>query len=164
MKYNYEGRQMMKTIEQKLKVLLKIAALFNASDMKWAVGASLLLYLKGYVEKFNDIDLLIYEEDAPKAKELMMKIGELQKLEGNHYKANHFYVFMVDGVEVDIMGTYIVTKDGIDYEIGLEKDARIEFITMGGQFVPLDSIPMWRRHYDVMGRQAKVDLIDRMTM
>lgn len=154
----------MKTIEQKLKVLLKISALFHSADIKWAVGASLLLYLKGYIETFNDIDLLIYEEDAPKAKELMKELGELQKLDGNHYKADHFYIFMVDGVEVDIMGNYIVTKDGIDYEIGLEENAQIEWITICGQSIPLDSVSMWRRHYDVMGRQAKVDLIDRMTI
>ena len=138
--------------------------MFNSADIKWAVGASLLLYLKGYIETFNDIDLLIYEEDAPKAKELMKELGELQKLDGNHYKSEHFYIFIVDGVEVDIMGNYTVTKDGVDYEIGLEENAQIEWITICGQAIPLDSVSMWRRHYDVMGRQAKVDLIDRMTI
>ncbi len=121
----------------------------------------MLLYLKGYVDIFNDIDLLIDEEDAAKAKACMDEIGQLQKLERNHYKAEHFYIFMVNGIEVDIMGTYFVEKDGVEYEIALEKDADIEFINLAGQSIPLDSIVRWRRHYDVMGRQSKVDIIDK---
>ena len=155
----HEDERIMK-IEQKLKVLSKIAGLFNKGEIKWAVGASLLLYLKRYVETFNDIDLLICEEDASKAKDLMMEIGELQLLDGNQYRADHFYVFMVDGVEVDIMGSYFVMKDGAEHKISLEKDAVTEPMIIHGNAVPLDSVRAWRRHYDVMGRQNKVDLID----
>ena len=151
----------MRTIEEKLHVLTKIADKFNRDGIRWAVGASLLLYLKGYVDTFNDIDLLIDENDAFRAKERMMELGEMEPPRPNQYKAAHFYIFDVDGVEVDIMGSYIVNKDGEDFVIELPKDAQIEWITIEDQRIPLDSIPMWRRHYDVMGRQWKVDLIDR---
>ena len=40
----------MKTINEKLIVLKKIAEKFNQADIRWVVGASLLLYLKGYVD------------------------------------------------------------------------------------------------------------------
>ncbi len=151
----------MKSIEEKLKVLSKIAERFNQAHIHWAVGGSLLLYLKGYTERFNDIDLLIYNHDAGKAKELMMELGQMRVLDRNCYRAEHFYIFDVDEVEVDIMGDYYVPKDGVEHRIGLEKDAQIEWMHLGSQMVPLDSIPMWRRHYDVMGRQGKVDMIDR---
>ena len=152
----------MKTIEEKLNVLAKIADLFNGAQLNWAVGASLLLYLKGYTDHFNDIDLLIYDEDAPKAKELMHQLGQMRRLDRNQYRADHFYIFDVDEVEVDIMGDYYVPKNGVEERIALDKDAQIEWIQMGSHRIPLDSIPMWRRHYDVMGRQNKVDMIDRI--
>ena len=152
----------MKTIEEKLKVLSKIAESFNQARLHWAVGGSLLLYLKGYTDHFNDIDLLIYEEDAGTARDLMMDLGPMRVLDRNCYRAQHFYIFDVDEVEVDIMGDYYVMKDGVEHRVALEKDAQIEWIQLGSQRIPLDSIPMWRRHYDVMGRQGKVDMIDRM--
>ena len=151
----------MKTIEEKLKVLSKIAESFNKVHIHWAVGGSLLLYLKGYTEHFNDIDLLIYNDDAGRAKELMTELGQMRVLDRNCYRAEHFYIFDVDEVEVDIMGDYYVPKNGMEERIALEKDADIEWMHLGSQMVPLDSIPMWRRHYDVMGRQSKVDMIDR---
>ena len=45
----------MKSIQEKLDVLSKLAAKFNKEGIVWAVGGSLLLYFKGYVENFNDI-------------------------------------------------------------------------------------------------------------
>ena len=152
----------MNIIEHKLIVLRKIAEIFNQTSIHWAVGGSLLLYLKGYTAHFNDIDLLIYEEHAGRAKELMMEIGKLQVLNRSCYRAEHFYIFDVDGVEVDIMGDYYVVKDGVEHVVALPRDAQIEWMHLGSQRIPLDSIPMWRRHYDVMGRQGKVDMIDRI--
>lgn len=152
----------MKTIEEKLKVLSKIAESFNKAKIHWAVGGSLLLYLKGYTDHFNDIDLLIYNDDAGRAKELMTELGQMRVLDRNSYRAEHFYIFDVDEVEVDIMGDYYVPKNGMEERIALEKDAEIEWMHLGSQLIPLDSVPMWRRHYDVMGRQGKVDMIDKM--
>lgn len=154
----------MKTIEEKLKVLSKIAESFNKANIHWAVGGSLLLYLKGYTDHFNDIDLLIYNDDAGRAKELMTELGQMRTLDRNCYRAEHFYIFDVDEVEVDIMGDYYVPKNGMEERIALDKDADIEWMHLGSQMVPLDSIPMWRRHYDVMGRQGKVDMIDRRSI
>ena len=76
--------------------------------------------------------------------------------------AEHFYIFDVDGVEVDIMGDYYVMKEGKEHRIALEKNAELEWTHLGSQMMPLDSIPMWRRHYDVMNRPEKVAIIDRI--
>ena len=154
----------MKTIEEKLKVLSKIAESFNKANIHWAVGGSLLLYLKGITDRFNDIDLLIYNDHARKAMELMMELGQMRVLDRNCYRAEHFYIFDVDEVEVDIMGDYYVPKNGMEERIALDKDADIEWMHLGSQMVPLDSISMWRRHYDVMGRKNKVDMIDRRSI
>ena len=153
--------EIMKSIEHKIEVLAKIAQKLNGASIKWAVGASLLLYLKGYVDQFNDIDLMVYEDDALQAKALLAELGESQRIQHNPYQSNHFYIFCVEDVEVDLMGRYIVTKDGVDHIVSLEKEDTVEFVPLHGQMIPLDSIVRWRRHYDVMGRQMKVELIDR---
>ena len=44
--------------DKKLKVLAALAADLNESDILWAVGASAMLFLRGIVPEFRDIDLL----------------------------------------------------------------------------------------------------------
>lgn len=150
----------MKTVEEKLGVLSKIAAVLNGQNIIWAVGASLLLYLKGYVDDFNDIDLMVQEKDALCAKDMLTGLGLLQNVGGNKYQSNHFYVFMIDGVEVDIMGGFIVPYNGRKYECFLKKEDIREHIQVNGQSIPLDSVALWRGRYEAMGRLEKVRMID----
>ena len=51
-------------MEKKLKVLAALAADLNESDILWAVGASAMLFLRGIVKEFRDIDLLVCEDDV----------------------------------------------------------------------------------------------------
>ena len=52
-------------IDEKLRILARIAAALNGAGITYAVGASLLLFLRGIAQGFNDIDLSVLEEDAP---------------------------------------------------------------------------------------------------
>ena len=69
----------MKSKNEKLLVLSKLALEFNNQNIVWAVGASLLLYLKGYVEDFNDIDIMVADVDAIKAEKILNSFGSLQQ-------------------------------------------------------------------------------------
>ncbi len=73
----------MESIEKKLTILSKIAEELNARGVTWAVGASLLLYFKGIVTAFNDIDLMISEEDYEAAKEIRIPLQSLE--DWRHY-------------------------------------------------------------------------------
>ena len=57
----------MKSTKEKLSVLSKLALEFNRENVIWAVGASLLLYFKGYVKDFNDLDIMVADIDSYKA-------------------------------------------------------------------------------------------------
>lgn len=95
------------TIQHKLVILSQIAKKLNECHVTWAVGGSLLLYFKGIVDEFHDIDLMVMAENAKEAKIHLMEMGELQKLEyENPYKSDHFYVFKIEDVEVDLMGGF----------------------------------------------------------
>lgn len=45
--------------EKKLEVLCRIAHSLNRGKVLWALGGSLLLYLKGKTDTFHDIDLMV---------------------------------------------------------------------------------------------------------
>lgn len=148
-------------IEHKLSVLTRIAEKLNAADITWAVGASLLLYFKGISDSFNDIDLMVVEADAERAKSLLLDMGQMQPPKPNgNYKTPYFYEFVIDGVEVDVMGGFIIVKDGQEYDCSLSPELICESITVNGQAVPLQAVSDWRRYYKLMGREAKVAMID----
>ena len=54
-------------VEEKLRVLSHIARRLNDEGILWALGASTMLYLNGIAEKFDDLDVMVDTEQAPRA-------------------------------------------------------------------------------------------------
>lgn len=150
----------MNEIEHKLDVLAKIAEHFNTEKITWAVGASLLLYIKGKTKEFHDIDILVMEEDAESVKNILSKSGEIQPPNLNaQYKTRCFYECVIDGVDVDIMAGFAIVNNSIDYDCSLKKEDICEFVTIRGQKIPLQSLEQWKYYYMLMGRSDKVEMI-----
>lgn len=148
-------------IEHKLEVLSRIAEKLNAAGITWAIGASLLLYLKNIADSFNDIDIMAAEEDVEQLKRILLDLGEMQPPNPNkQYKTHHFYEFVIDKVDVDVMAGFVIVKDGREYDCSLTWDLIVEHITVNGQSIPLQAVSDWRRYYDLMGRTKKVAMID----
>lgn len=151
----------MKTTEEKMNVLSSIAAQLNGAKITWALGASAMLYFNHIMNEFNDIDIVIDDKDALAAKELLVSMGILTNSEpGGHYGTKHFYHFLIDGVEVDVMGGFAIIQDGIVYDCSLNNSDIVSSRSVNGQMVPLHSVQVWRRYYELMRRSAKVALID----
>ena len=149
-------------IRHKLDVLGQIAAAFNSQNITWAVGASVLLFFKGVVDDFHDLDLLVAAEDFHKAKEILQTLGQLQVTPPNsQYESKFFHEFLVEDVEVDIMGGCTVRRDGRETECFVLKTEDIQgSVDLNGQKIPLHSVSVWRGYYEAMGRDSKVALID----
>ncbi len=151
----------MKTTGEKLDLLARIAARFNSAGLTWALGASAMLYLRGITDDFRDIDLSVWDGDADTARDILLSMGtQCRSDAGEHYRTRHFYEFTVNGVEVDVMGGFAVEKDGVVYDCSLDPRDISGSASVGGQTIPLHSLQAWRRYYQLMGRPAKVRLID----
>lgn len=150
-----------RTAEEKLQVLAKIAHVLNQNGITWAVGASLLLWFKGIVPHFNDLDIMVEEADALKAKAALCTLGQLQP--GNSdpakYKTRHFYEFVINGVDVDMMAGFVIVNGGKAYECPLLEEDICEKVPVNGETVPLQSLTNWERYYRLMGREQKADLV-----
>jgi hypothetical protein len=76
-----------------------IAKLINQKNITWAIGGSVLLYLKGFVDDFNDIDIMVLEDDVDKLQEILVSHGELIDHTSNpNYQTRHFYKININGV------------------------------------------------------------------
>ena len=150
------------TTENKLRVLTRIAETLNSHGITWGVGASLLLNFKSITQEFHDIDLMTTAEDVEQVKELLSGLGELQPPNPNdRYFSRHFYEFVIDGVDVDVMEGFVIVHDGQKINCPFSADSIAETIELDGQKIPLQAVPEWRRYYALMGREAKVNMIDQ---
>ena len=147
--------------EEKLRVLSGMAAEFNRAGLRWAVGASLLLWFKGYVDDFHDIDLMVTIGDAERMEGILRSMGSLQPSTRGSYATKRFREFTIDGVDVDMMGGYAIVRDGKVYDCELEPSQIAEYAEVHGERIPLHSVALWRRYYELMGRDEKVAIIDR---
>lgn len=148
--------------ETKIAVLKRIARRFNEAGLVWALGASMLLYFKHITPEFHDIDLMVAGADADRARQLLCEMGTLQPPSPNsRYKTKCFMEFVIDGVDVDVMAGFAIVSGGQTHDCSLQKEQIVETLTLDGEIIPLQSVELWRGYYALMGRTAKVDMIDR---
>lgn len=148
--------------KQKLEVLVKIARLLNENNITWAIGGSLMLYFKGIIDDFHDIDIMVIEEDVQKLRELLLKIGNLTPANPNDkYKTKCFLEFIVNGAEIDVMAGFSIVNNGKEYDCSLKSDQIYEIYVIDGVSIPMQSPVLWLKYYSLIGRQDKVELINR---
>ena len=151
-------------MDKKLSVLKRIACEFNKANITWALGASMLLYFKGITSEFHDIDIMVTNEDVALAKEILMQMGTLQPSNpSSKYKTKFFLEFVIDEVDVDVMAGFIIVNQGKDFDCSLKKEQIVEFQDLQGEKIPLQSVELWCKYYELMGRDAKVKMIKEKT-
>lgn len=145
---------------KKIAVLKEIARRFNEAGVVWALGASMLLYFKGIVPDFDDIDLMVSNEDANAARGILLEMGELQPPNPNaKYKTSVFLEFVIDGVDVDAMAGFAIVSGDATVDCALKREQIAEIIDLDGVQVPAQSVSLWRTYYKLMGRTDKVEMI-----
>lgn len=145
----------------KLAVLVKIAKEFNTVNITWSLGASMLLFFKGITSEFHDIDIMITNEEADLAKEILLSLGgEIQPPNPNgKYKTKTFLEFIINGVDVDIMAGFAIVNKDILYDCSLQSNQIVEYLILNGEKIPLQSVQLWCTYYQLMERKSKVQLI-----
>lgn len=135
-------------VERKLQVLSKMAEELNKENITWAIGASLLLYIKGKVSDFHDIDIMVSEEDAEKLRRVLLTLGKIQLPNLNmQYKTKYFFEFVIDGIDVDVMGGFTIVNNNKAYYFPLKKEEIIEYTYINSQRIPLQSLAEWKLYY-----------------
>lgn len=95
--------------------LVKVARALNEAQIRWALGASMLLYFKELVPRANDIDLVIALEHVGLAEATLKELGRKEAPNPhNDFATRYFAEFVMDGFDVDVMaGFRIIAGDTI---------------------------------------------------
>ena len=142
--------------DDKIAVLIKAAKKLNEVSITWAVGASLLLYLRGLTSEFHDIDIMVSKAQIEQVKEIFLTMEGLQ--DANLNGKFGMMEFVVDDVEIDIMDGFFEPSVGLYFVLGAGDIE--DWIEIGGERIPLQSLEEWKLFYGIMGRPEKVKLIE----
>ena len=150
----------MTEIEKKIEVLKQIAHRFNEAHIMWALGASMLLYFKGITEEFQDIDLMVANDDVERVRIILSEMGEIQLPNPNpKYRTKTFMEFIINSIDVDVMAGFSIISDGKIFDCSLQEEQIVEKMPLGTELIPLQSPLLWREYYRLMGRTEKVKMI-----
>lgn len=150
----------MTEIEKKIEVLKQIAHRFNEAHIMWALGASMLLYFKGITEEFQDIDLMVANDDVERVRIILSEMGEIQPPNPNpKYRTKTFMEFIINSIDVDVMAGFSIISDGKIFDCSLQEEQIVEKMPLGTELIPLQSPLLWREYYRLMGRTEKVKMI-----
>ncbi|MBN2795634.1 MAG: hypothetical protein JXR88_09525 [Clostridia bacterium] len=133
------------------KTLLKIHFAFEKEQIRYGIGASLLLKVHGIVESGRDIDLIVDEGSIQKALKILEHLGiSLDTKSMELYQTEHFYTYNVDGIEVDVMVNFTVVKDQEIFTMPYDEK---DIVVLDG--LPYTSLTKWEKAYSMMGRTEK---------
>lgn len=145
---------------EKLTVLATIAEMFNSKNITWALGGSAMLYLRGMVDQFDDLDIVISEGQEQVVEKLLVQMGECSIAPASEQFRSKCFKSVVDNVKVDVISGFTIVCDGISHYLPLDTADIDMYMVIDDCKIYLHSIEVWRIYYSLMGRTAKVSLID----
>lgn len=134
----------------------------NEGNIRWGIGASVMLFAHGIIQTPRDIDILVHLEDAEKAANILTKIGKIKpKTPSDTCKSKHFYEFIINGIDVEIMAGFTIEHYEGKYLYTFDKNSTPEFIDIDQVKLPLMTVEDWYIIYQVLAnRQEKVQMIE----
>ena len=144
------------------KVLFKVNKLFSENNIRFGIGASLLLKSFNLVSKVSDIDIIIHNEDVEKVIEIMNTIGiRIASKELALYETENFLEYNVDGIDLDIMAKFSVkTDEGVFVYPFDVKELKYK-VVLNCNKVPVLSLENWFVSYLVIRRKEKAEIVKK---
>ena len=140
-----------------LDALAKAAHELNRAGVVWALGASALLYVKGVVETFHDVDLLILPEHMPAAHKAFVQLGAKAKPAAPPsltYATPFFEEFTLDGIDFDLLGGFTIRRKDAIYRYPFGEDRIAEMLSYQEETIPLTPLSDWVVLYLLMPRRS----------
>lgn len=146
--------------EKLIPVLARIAAAFHEKGIRFALGGSMMLLLRGLPVTVHDLDLMVFLEDAELARAQLALLGTtLKKESSDRFVSAAFHRFAIDGVEVDLIAGFAIKKEGEVLSFPLQTSQMDGEAMVENQKVPLHALKQWEQFYTLMDRQDKLRMI-----
>lgn len=144
------------------EVLKKISLEFSEADIKWAVGASMMLYFHGLLDDPQDIDIIVTTDKVEEADEILSGLGSRYKnYDTADYSTRFFHEYSVDGYDIDLMAGFRINLTKMIYEYPFCENSAIESYDLDGTNIPLCPVEDWYLLYQLMiNRENKISITE----
>lgn len=124
--------------KERKEALFKLVNEFEKLGIRWGLACSMNLFLRGVVDDFHDLDLIVEKDDIHKVKEVMERLGGILKATGgNGYCESNYYMhFQLKRVDVDIISGFRIITFGTKFLYNYS-ESEIEFIKVEENEIPL---------------------------
>ena len=102
---------------ERKETLMKLNKELTKHNVNWALACSMNLFLRGIVDEFHDIDMIVDRDSVETIKKIMENIdAKLVDTGGNGYCESDVYLHYVIGrVDVDVISNFRVKTYGTEY-------------------------------------------------
>lgn len=135
----------------------KIIEAFEKEKIRWGIACSMNLFLRGIVDDFHDLDLLVEYADIEKIKKVMNELGAiLVGTGGNGFCESEVYLhYQLGRVDVDFIAGFRVITFGTQFLYRFNEN-ELDFITIEDKNIPMISMEALYLLYSMMeGWQPK---------
>lgn len=150
---------------RKLGILSKTARALREAGVRWALGASAMLYFNGLVETYHDFDLLIAKGDMPATQAVFTALGAKALPPapvGGDYATAEFRQYTLGGMGFDLLCGFAVRRDHKAYPYPFDETRVAGYAQALTERVPLAPLADWWVLYQLMrGREEKAALLER---
>lgn len=161
--YNYQANANIQCLvedpeyKERKEALFLISHHFDKENVKWSLACSMNLFLRGIVDEFHDLDLIVDINDIDKIQKIMEKLGAiLVGTGGNGYCESDKYMhFQLGRIDIDIISGFRVITFGTKFVYNFNIN-ELEYIEIEHVKIPLVSMEAMYILYSMMeGWQPK---------
>lgn len=161
--YDYQSKANIQCLLEDIEYSERKEALFtlydelNKADIRWGLECSTNLFIRGIVDEFHDLDLLVDIKSIPKIEEIMGKLGAiLKETGGNGYCESDMYMhFQFGRIDVDVISGFRLVTFGTHFEYYFNPE-ELQYMHLEGRNIPLVSMEALYLLYSMMeGWQAR---------
>lgn len=145
-----------------IDTLAEVAGALNRDGVHWGVGGSVLLQHFGLENQPHDIDIVVAEQDAESAAQVLDRLGTRKtRSEQGSYVTFRFLEYVVDGTDIDVMAGLGIRHSAGIYLYAFDERAVTDSMPAGTAVVPLTALEDWYVLYQLMvGREQRVRVIE----
>ncbi len=149
-------------MQKKLKrTLLRIARLFNESNITWGIGGSALLDLQRIPVEVHDLDIMVRQVDFMRAYQILDNLGvEHPKQAHFKFRTQLFRTYEIETCQVDLMSGMTILWHDQWHEFIFTKDHIGQVLEVDGVVLFLMKLDDWYQLYHWLDRPEKIRILE----
>lgn len=148
-----------------LKTLNLITNNLNDKGITWGIGGSLMLHCYDLIENYNDIDIIVSEQNIDIAISILDKLGSRTTIEPSKiFASKYFYKYKINNICIDVIAGFTINHSNGSFKMTFDKNS-IHSFNFRNIILPICTLEDWYIIYQLIpNKQEKVAILKNYFM